>query len=57
VRTGWYRTREQIAALLTGLDLLEPGLVELDQWWPEGPALTEPSLVERLILGGVGRKP
>jgi len=43
--------------MLDGLELLEPGLVELDQWWPGGPAMTPPSLVERLILGAVGRKP
>jgi SAM-dependent methyltransferase len=52
-----YRTRTEIQAMLAGLNLLEPGLVELDQWWPEGPALTPPYLVERLILGAVGRKP
>jgi SAM-dependent methyltransferase len=55
--TGRYRTRGEIMAMLDGLELLEPGLVELDQWWPGGPALTPPSLVERLILGAVGRKP
>jgi SAM-dependent methyltransferase len=52
-----YRTRAEIQAMLGGLDLIEPGLVELDQWWPEGPALSPPYLVERLILGAVGRKP
>lgn len=55
--TGRYRTRDEIMAMLPGLELLEPGLVEIDQWWPDGPAFTEPSLVERLILGAVGRKP
>ena len=55
--TSRYRTRTEIQAMLAGLDLLEPGLVELDQWWPGGPALTPPYLVERLILGAVGRKP
>jgi SAM-dependent methyltransferase len=55
--TGRFRTRAEIQAMLAGLELLEPGLVELDQWWPEGPAPTPPTLVERLMLAAVGRKP
>ena len=55
--TGRYRTRAEIEAMLAGLDLLEPGLVELDHWRPNGPAPTPRSLVECLILGAVGRKP
>ncbi len=55
--TGRFRTRAEIEAMLASLELLEPGLVELDQWWPGGPALTPPSLEERLMLGAVGRKP
>ncbi len=55
--TGRFRTRAEIEAMLAGLELLEPGLVELGQWWPEGPALTPPFLEERLSLGAVGRKP
>jgi hypothetical protein len=43
--------------MLAGLELLEPGLVQLDKWWPEGPLATPNSLVETLILGAVGRKP
>jgi SAM-dependent methyltransferase len=54
--TGRYRTREEILSFFDGLELLEPGLVELDQWWPAGPPVRELSLVEHLILGGVGRK-
>jgi hypothetical protein len=46
------RTRGEIEALFEGLDLLEPGVVETDQWRnPEGrsfPAKT---------LAGIGRKP
>ncbi|HET9255814.1 MAG TPA: SAM-dependent methyltransferase [Pseudonocardiaceae bacterium] len=55
--TSRYRTRAEIQAMLEGLELIEPGLVELDQWWPEGPALSQPYLIERLILGALGRKP
>ena len=55
--TGRYRTREEITELFGGLELVEPGLVELHDWWPDGPRMREPSLVERLILGGVAYKP
>lgn len=55
--TGRYRTRGEIEALLRGLEMVEPGLVEPDQWRPDGPTLVNPSLVERLILSGVARKP
>jgi hypothetical protein len=43
--------------VLDGLELLDPGPVELDDWWPAGPPVRERSLVEHLILGAVGRKP
>lgn len=55
--TGRYRTREEITELFGGLELVEPGLVELNDWWPDGPQMREPSLVERLILGGIAYKP
>lgn len=55
--SGWYRTRAEIAALFADLELLEPGLVELDDWWPMGPALEPRCTEKRLLLGGVGYKP
>jgi O-methyltransferase involved in polyketide biosynthesis len=55
------RSREQILAFLDGLDILEPGLVPVQQWRPgedEPPALDGPGGPGRAwILGGVGRKP
>ncbi|WP_083887930.1 SAM-dependent methyltransferase [Nocardia asiatica] len=54
--SGWYRTREQIASYFGDLELIEPGLVELDDWWPMGPALRPRLTEERLLLGGVGYK-
>ncbi len=54
--SGWYRTREQIASYFGDLELLEPGLVELDDWWPMGPAIERRCTEKRLLLGGVGRK-
>ncbi|MFQ6226818.1 SAM-dependent methyltransferase [Nocardia sp. NPDC002869] len=54
--SGWYRTREQLAEYFKGLEILEPGLVQLEDWWPAGPP-TRPRLPEeRLMLGGVGYK-
>jgi hypothetical protein len=54
--SGWYRTREQIRAYFCGLELLEPGLVHLDDWWPAGPAL-QARPPEALMLGGLAHKP
>ncbi|NEW40761.1 hypothetical protein GV794_01815 [Nocardia cyriacigeorgica] len=55
--SGWYRTREEIAAYFGDLEMVEPGLVELEQWWPTGPPVREPYPEERLMLGGLVRKP
>ncbi|WP_328394797.1 SAM-dependent methyltransferase [Nocardia sp. NBC_00416] len=54
--SGWYRTREEIVSYFGELDLVEPGVVALDEWWPSGPARSPVTSEERLILGGVGRK-
>jgi hypothetical protein len=54
---GWFRTYEQINAMMTGLELLTPGLVTLADWWPDGPRLRPLSPVQHLIAGAVGRKP
>ncbi|TCO46559.1 SAM-dependent methyltransferase [Actinocrispum wychmicini] len=52
-----FRTRERIASYFTGLEMVEPGLTYLFEWWPDGPRMTEPATGEYLLLGGVGRKP
>ncbi|MEU5846346.1 SAM-dependent methyltransferase [Saccharopolyspora shandongensis] len=54
--TGWWRRREQIQELFGDLEMVSPGLVELDSWWPSGPLMRERYPEEHLILGGVGRK-
>ncbi|MEB3368620.1 SAM-dependent methyltransferase [Saccharopolyspora mangrovi] len=60
--SGRFRTREQIRALLPGLDLLPPGLdqaadVELcDLWWPNGPKHRPLNRAEHCIAALVGRK-
>ncbi len=55
--SGWFRTRERIASLFDGLELVEPGVVEPGDWWPYGPAPRPRSLEERLMLGALGRIP
>jgi hypothetical protein len=53
----YFRTRESIAAFFDGLEMVEPGLAYLFDWWPDGPALTPPEDGHHLLLGGVGYKP
>ncbi|HKS46232.1 MAG TPA: SAM-dependent methyltransferase [Amycolatopsis sp.] len=55
--SGRFRTRAQILAMFAGLELVEPGLVLCDDWWPDGPRYTELNLVRQCIVGAVGRKP
>jgi SAM-dependent methyltransferase len=47
------RTREQVARFFTGTDLLEPGLVRVEEWRPE-PGTTEEA--KSIMLGAVGQK-
>jgi hypothetical protein len=46
------RSHDEVAALLTGLDLVEPGVVQTAHWRPDPGAATPPSQV----WIGVGRK-
>lgn len=53
-----YRSHAQIRGFFEGLELIEPGLVHIPLWRPEGPDdvfFDEPERV--LVFGGVGRKP
>ncbi|MEV8375116.1 SAM-dependent methyltransferase [Kribbella sp. NPDC056861] len=50
-----FRTPAEIASLFEGLELLEPGLVSLGEWWPSPAA--ELGGASRLILAGLARKP
>jgi hypothetical protein len=52
------RTRERIGQLLDGLELVDPGLVLVPLWRPEGPEdvlLAEPERAS--VLAAVGRRP
>ncbi|GHF42190.1 hypothetical protein FHX82_005071 [Amycolatopsis bartoniae] len=51
------RTHSEILELFHGIDMIEPGIVELVNWWPDGPSLKPLNVAQRLIVGGVGRKP
>lgn len=57
VGSGECRTRERILSFLDGLELVEPGLVPVMDWWPDGPRLKPVAAVQRLVVGAVARKP
>jgi SAM-dependent methyltransferase len=60
---GRFRTREEIEAMLPGLEIVKPnatrgpGLVPCYEWWPDGPQLKTPSPTAQCIAGLVARKP
>lgn len=49
------RPRERIEQFLTGLDLVDPGLVLVNHWHPVEPSSAEPTEVS--VYGAVARKP
>jgi S-adenosyl methyltransferase len=49
------RGREEILRFFAGLALIDPGLVQVPHWRPDGPEPADASKV--WILGAVGRKP
>jgi SAM-dependent methyltransferase len=55
--SGKFRTRDEILAMFPGQELVPPGLVLCDDWWPDGPRVKPLNQVEECIAGGVGRKP
>ena len=50
------RTREEIAGLFDGFDLVEPGLVWLPEWRPDSPADVPENPEQYWALVGVGRR-
>ncbi|MEI8411365.1 MULTISPECIES: SAM-dependent methyltransferase [unclassified Kribbella] len=52
-----FRTADEIEGLLTGLDVVEPGLVDLATWWPPEKQNLGPSGTALLLLVAVARKP
>ncbi|MBO0890047.1 MAG: SAM-dependent methyltransferase [Acidothermales bacterium] len=51
------RRLADVGALLAGLELVEPGVVPVVEWWPEGPPLGEPYEFAEFLVGGVARRP
>jgi hypothetical protein len=52
-----FRPADRISGMLAGLDLLEPGLVPVADWWPDGPRNHPLTPIQQLLIGGIGRKP
>jgi hypothetical protein len=52
-----FRPRAEIAKFFDGLQLVDPGVGRLRDWWPDGPLLAPSSKEDDMILGGVARKP
>lgn len=55
VGSGFFRTRAELKAMLAGLELLEPGLVVNDEWWPDGPRLTPLPGAAHCVAAAIGR--
>jgi len=60
---GRFRTRAEIEAMGPGLDFLPPnqrtttgGLSVCDEWWPDGPRISELSKAAQCVGGWVGKK-
>lgn len=54
--SGTFRTVSEIEKLFDGLEMVEPGVTVLADWWPDGPQLKELNQAQRCIAGGIGRK-
>jgi hypothetical protein len=50
------RTRAQVAAFFDGWDLIEPGLVQVPLWRPDGRRPRPRELDRAWVYGGVARK-
>jgi SAM-dependent methyltransferase len=57
ISRGFFRTRAEITAMLDGLELIDPGIVVADQWWPDGPANQALPDAGHCIVAALGRKP
>ncbi|MER5420457.1 SAM-dependent methyltransferase [Streptosporangium roseum] len=54
--TGRFRTPEEITAFFDGFELLEPGVVPLPLWRPDGPVPGELTVGQQLMYGGIAYK-
>ena len=51
-----YRTRDEFARFLTGLELVPPGIVLMSEWRPENEALPRPAASDVGAYAAIGRK-
>lgn len=52
-----YRPQERLEAFFGDFEVVDPGVDLLVNWWPPGPRLRPLDDGDRLMAGGVGRKP
>ncbi len=57
ISRGFFRTRAEIEEMLDGLELMDPGIVVNDAWWPTGPRTEPMPAAGNCIVAAVGRKP
>ena len=55
--TLFNHTPDDVAGFFTGLDLIDPGIVDARAWMPGWPASAPFMLRDGQVLAGVGRKP
>ncbi|MFC4585217.1 SAM-dependent methyltransferase [Sphaerisporangium corydalis] len=55
--TGRFRTPEEITGFFDGFELVEPGVVPLPLWRPDGPVPEKLTVGHQLMYGGIARKP
>ena len=55
--TGRFRTVAEITGFFQGFELVEPGVVPLPLWRPEAAVPEELTVGQRLMFGGIARKP
>jgi hypothetical protein len=52
---GRFRKKQEVRAFFEGLEVVEPGLVDINDWHPDGRE--EPQSTQWIEFGGVARKP
>jgi hypothetical protein len=55
--SGRFRTVVEIRRYFAGLEMVGPGLVYLPEWRPDEPVNRWLTTAQRLMVGGIGRKP
>jgi SAM-dependent methyltransferase len=56
LRGATFRTRAEVMEFFPGLELVDPGLVLVADWWSDG-RIDPLSNAQKIYVGGVGRKP